>query len=151
MDNEEKDVEERQLIEEGKEFSPRFFETTSVMGKVQKGIHWVSSFLMTLLTVIIIAAVLVSFNRIPGLFKALIHGEEEALRGLLSYVAKIIIAIELVYVIIAQNLDSVIEIIMIAFTRELIINEWGVMEMLLGVCVIAGLFAVKKFLIDRRK
>ena len=71
--------------------------------------------------------------------------------ALLEYAAEIIIAVELIYVIIAQNLESIVEILMIAFTRELIIGNWQMWEILLGVAVIAGLFAVRKFLMSKRK
>ena len=150
MENEEKEV-KQETAEEKEYFSPRFFETTSVMGKIQKGIHWVTSLIMTVLTVIIVAAVLVSFVRIPQLFSDILSGTKGSLIRLLEYVAEIIIAIELIYVIIAQNLESVIEILMIAFTRELIIRDWQMWELLLGVAVIAGLFAIRKFLFDRKK
>ena len=44
-----------------------------------------------------------------------------------------------------------IEILMIAFTRELIIKNWEMWELMLGVVVIAGLFAVRKYLFDKKK
>ena len=40
---------------------------------------------------------------------------------------------------------------MIAFTRELVIRSWDMWEIMLGVAVIAGLFAVRKYLIDKKK
>lgn len=150
MENEDREV-NQEIAGEKEYFSPRFFETAGRMGKVQKGIHWVTSMIMTVLTVIIVAAVLVSFVRIPQLFSDLLSGTQGSLIRLLEYVAEIIIAIELIYVIIAQNLESVIEILMIAFTRELIIHDWEMWELLLGVAVIAGLFAIRKYLFSRKK
>ena len=149
MENDKEVMQEK--TEEKEYFSPRFFETAGWMGKAQKGIHWVTSMIMTLLTVIIVAGVLVSFVRIPGLFEKLLNGSKGSLISLLEFVAEIIIAIELIYVIIAQNLESVIEILMIAFTRELIIHDWEMWELLLGVAVIAGLFAIRKYLFSRKK
>lgn len=69
--------------------------------------------------------------------------------GLLEFAAGAIIGIELVYVIIAQNLESVIEILMIALTRELLIRYWALWEIVLGIIGIAILFAVKKFLLEK--
>ncbi|MBR6084686.1 MAG: hypothetical protein IKP61_03610 [Spirochaetales bacterium] len=152
MDNEEKEVQEvKPDAAEGKRFSPRFFETRGKMGNVQLVIHWLATTIMTLLTVVILAAVIISFLRIPELFKALISGNEGSLIAILEFVASVIIALELIYVIIAQNLESVIEILMIAFTRELIIREWQMWEIMIGVAVIAGLFAVKKFLLPKKE
>ena len=106
---------------------------------------------MLVLTVVIVAGVLVSFVRIPGIIKGILDGSRESFLALLEYAAEVIIAIELIYVIIAQNLESVVEILMIAFTRELVIRSWDMWEIMLGVAVIAGLFAVRKYLIDKKK
>ena len=149
MDDEQRSEE---LIKEGeKRFSPIFFEIGGKMGKLEKGIHWVTSAIMVFICVVIIGGILVSFIRIPNYFEDLINREPGSLLTLLEYAAEIIIAVELIYVIIAQNLESIVEILMIAFTRELIIGNWEMWEILLGVAVIAGLFAVRKYLMHRKK
>lgn len=137
--------------EKGKKFSPIFFEVGGMMGYIQRGIHWFTSVIMVVLTLVIVAGVLVSFQRIPGIFKTIMSGEPGALMLMLEFAAEIIIAIELIYVIIAQNLESIVEILMIAFTRELVIKSWDMWEILIGVAVIAGLFAVRKFLQDKKE
>ena len=131
-------------------FSPIFFEVGSGMGSIEKGIHWVTSVIMILLSIILVSGVLVSFVGIPNLFTAIINGKPGALIDLLEFAATAIISIELVYVIIAQNLESVIEILMIALTRELLIKSWDTWEIVLGIVGIGILFAVKKYLIDNR-
>ncbi len=131
-------------------FSPIFFEVGSGMGSIEKGIHWVTSVIMILLSIILVSGVLVSFVGIPNLFTAIINGKPGALIDLLEFAATAIIGIELVYVIIAQNLESVIEILMIALTRELLIKSWDTWEIVLGIVGIGILFAVKKYLIDNR-
>ena len=131
-------------------FSPIFFEVGSGMGSIEKGIHWVTSVIMILLSIILVSGVLVSFVGIPNLFTAIINGKPGALIDLLEFAATAIIGIELVYVIIAQNLESVIEILMIALTRELLIKSWHTWEIVLGIVGIGILFAVKKYLIDNR-
>ena len=133
--------------EKGKKFSPIFIEVGGMMGHIQRGIHWFTSLIMVVLTLVIVAGVLVSFQKIPSIFRAIMSGEPESLMLLLE----IIIAIELIYVIIAQNLESIVEILMIAFTRELVIKSWDMWEILIGVAVIAGLFAVRKFLQDKKE
>ena len=131
-------------------FSPIFFEVGSGMGSIEKGIHWVTSVIMILLSIILVSGVLVSFVGIPNLFTAIINGKPGALIDLLEFAATAIIGIELVYVIIAQNLESVIEILMIALTRELLIKSWDTWEIVLGIVGIGILFAVKKYFIDNR-
>jgi len=137
--------------EKGKKFSPIFFEVGGMMGNIQRGIHWFTSLIMVVLTLVIVAGVLVSFQKIPIIFRAIMAGESGSLMLMLEFSAEIIIAIELVYVIIAQNLDSIVEILMIAFTRELVIKSWDMWEIFIGVACIAGLFAVRKFLLDKKE
>ncbi|MBP5553135.1 MAG: hypothetical protein J6X41_07135 [Spirochaetales bacterium] len=149
MDDEQRN--EELIKEEEKRFSPIFFEIGGKMGKLEKGIHWVTSAIMVFSCVVIIGGILVSFIRIPNYFEDLINREPGSLLTRLEYAAEIIIAVELIYVIIAQNLESIVEILMIAFTRELIIGNWEMWEILLGVAVIAGLFAVRKYLMHRKK
>lgn len=144
-------IDENKLEKDKKgRFSPIFFEVGSGMGKIEKGIHWVTSVLMLILSGILIAGIFVAFVHIPQLFSAIISGQPNALVNLLEFAASIIIVIELVYVIIAQNLESVIEILMIALTRELIIKYWETWEILIGIVGVAILFAVKKFLLDKK-
>ena len=150
MDEEKNRIE--QNIDKGEErFSPIFFEIGGKMGKLEKGIHWVTSSIMVFICIVIIGGILASFIRLPSYFSEIIKRTPGSLMALLEYAAEIIIAVELIYVIIAQNLESIVEILMIAFTRELIIGRWQMWEILLGVAVIAGLFAVRKFLMSKRK
>ncbi len=148
--SENKEQELKPTKKKSEAFSPIFFEVGSGMGSIEKGIHWVTSVIMILLSIILVSGVLVSFVGIPNLFTAIINGKPGALIDLLEFAATAIIGIELVYVIIAQNLESVIEILMIALTRELLIKSWDTWEIVLGIVGIGVLFAVKKYLIDNR-
>ncbi len=131
-------------------FSPIFFEVGSGMGAIEKGIHWVTSIIMLILSLVIIAGVVVSFINIPKYFSAIISDQPDSMINLLEFVAGVIIAIELIYVIIAQNLESIIEILMIALTRELLIRYWETWEILVGIVGVATLFAVRRFLLDKK-
>lgn len=132
-----------------KHFSPKFFETEGSMGKFQKGMHWVTSALEGILAIVLVAGILFSFVRMPETLFSIFENGTQSLMELVEYIAIIIIAIELIHVIMCQNLDSVIEILMMAFTRELVIRDWAMWELLLGVLVVAGLFAVKKYLLSK--
>ncbi len=141
---------EKNNLEKKSRFSPIFFEVGSGMGAIEKGIHWVTSILMIILSIVVIGGVIASFLHIPKYFASIISGEEGSLLSLLEFVAGVIIAIELIYVIIAQNLESIIEILMIALTRELLIKYWETWEILVGIVGVAVLFAVRKFLLDTK-
>ena len=136
---------------EGKDFSPKFFETQSKMGRFQKAVHWITTYKGMTLTILRLEGNLASFIHIPNLFGEILSKDYSFLMDLVNYVATVIIAIELIHVLNSQNLESVIEILMLAFTRELVIREWNMWQLLIGVGCIAGLFATKKWLMSREE
>ena len=136
---------------EGKDFSPKFFETQSKMGRFQKAVHWITTYLEMALTILLLGGILASFIHTPNLFGEILSKDYSFLMDLVNYVATVIIAIELIHVLNSQNLESVIEIVMLAFTRELVIREWDMWQLLIGVGCIAGLFATKKWLMSREE
>ncbi len=133
------------------EFSPKFFETGSGMGKFQRIIHLVTSILEMALSVVLVAGILVSAVHIPSYFSDILKSGSLGLEDLINYVSLVIIVIELIHVLNLQNLKSVIEILMLAFTRELVIREWAMWQLLVGVLCIAGLFATRKYLMNRNE
>lgn len=64
----------------------------------------------------------------------------------LKYLFDALIGIELVKLLCRNDLYSMIEVLMFAVTRHLIIQHVTTLEILLGVTAIAALFAVRKFL-----
>lgn len=148
-----KDKEDKVELLNAKEnnFSPIFFEVGGTMGKVERGIHWATTMIMVLMSVLVLAGIIASSVRIPALFSNLVAGKPESLMILLEYAAEVLMAVELIHVIIAQNMNSVIEILMVAFTRELVIKQWQMWELLFGVAIIGGLFAIKKYLAEKEK
>ena len=135
----------------GKDFSPKFFETEGKMGRFLKAIHWITSYLEMALTILLIVGILASFIHVPELLGNILSENYSFLLNLVNYVATIIIAIELIHVLNSQNLESVIEILMLAFTRDLVIREWQMWQLLIGVGCIAGLFAIKKGLFNKEE
>ena len=135
----------------GKDFSPKFFETEGKMGRFQKAIHWITSYLEMALKILLVVGILASFIHVPELLGNILSENYSFLLNLVNYVATIIIAIELIHVLNSQNLESVIEILMLAFTRELVIREWQMWQLLIGVGCIAGLFAIKKWLFNKEE
>ena len=95
----------------GKDFSPKFFETEGKMGRFQKAIHWITSYLEMALTILLIVGILASFIHVPELLGNILSENYSFLLNLVNYVATIIIAIELIHVLNSQNLESVIEIL----------------------------------------
>ncbi len=134
----------------GDSFSPNFFETQGKVGTLQKLIHWVTSFIELIMTLFLIIGIALSFFQVPDAMKNILGDNTKGLLALVNYVSLVIIAVELIHVLNSQNLESVIEILMLAFVRELVIKEWTMVQLFMGVGCIAGLFAIKKWLIPRK-
>ena len=75
----------------------------------------------------------------------------ESLIAFLEYVINVIISIELIAVLLHQTLDSIVEILSLAITRELILQHLHTYEFLIGVVAVAVLFAIRKFLFITHK
>lgn len=134
----------------GDNFSPNFFETQSKVGTLQKLIHWVTTFIQLIMTLFLIVGIALSFVQVPDYMKDILGNSTKGLLALVNYVSLVIIAVELIHVLNSQNLESVIEILMLAFVRELVIKEWTMVQLFMGVGCIAGLFAIKKWLLPKK-
>ena len=65
---------------------------------------------------------------------------------ILSVYIQYFVALTIVIAILISSLDTIVEILLMAVTRELIIERMSVLEMLFGVVAVAVLFAVRKYL-----
>lgn len=131
-------------------FSPNFFETQGKVGTVQKLIHWVTTLIQLVISGFLIVGIALSFCHLPSFLSGILESSQECLFPLINYVALVMIAVELIHVLNSQNLESVIEILMLALVRELVIKEWSMIELFFGVLCIGGLFAIKKWLLPKK-
>lgn len=131
-------------------FSPNFFETQGKLGTIQKLIHWVTTIIQLLISILLVLGIAVSFCHVPEYLTGVFETPQECLFPLINYVALVTIAIEFIHVLNSQNLESVIEILMLALVRELVIKEWSMVELFFGVLCIGGLFAIKKWLLPKK-
>ena len=68
----------------------------------------------------------------------------------LSIAFSLVIGVEFVRMLCKHAPDTVIDILLFASARHIILYNEGMVEMIIGIAVIAGLFAIKKFLIMKR-
>lgn len=95
------------------------------------------------ISLLIIAGIAVHLTGLPsemGLLAA------EGMNGYLKYLYDILIAIELIKLLCRHDLSSMIEVLMFAVSRQVIIEHLRVWENLVAVVSIAALFAIRKFL-----
>lgn len=99
----------------------------------------------------IIVAIVITLLTIPQQLGMLTDVGSESLIAFLEYVINVIISIELIAVLMHQTLDSIVEILSLAITRELILQHLHTYEFLIGVLAVAVLFAIRKFLFITKK
>jgi len=70
---------------------------------------------------------------------------------ILSISLTFIIGIEFAKMLCKQTPESVIDVLFFAIARQLVIYNDDALDLLIGVAAIAGLFAIKRYLINKRK
>jgi len=70
---------------------------------------------------------------------------------ILSTSLTFVIGIEFAKMLCKQTPESVIDVLFFAIARQLVIYNEKAIDLLIGVAAIAGLFAVKKYLLDRKE
>lgn len=84
-----------------------------------------------------------------------LFGEPDYLQNRLSDVCFIIIGIELIKMITSYTIDSVVDVMLLAVARQMIVEHTAPLENLLAVLAVGALFVIRKYLyisqIDRRQ
>ncbi len=99
----------------------------------------------------IIVAIGITLLSIPQQLGLLTDVGSDSLVEFLEYIINVIISIELIHVLLHQTLDSIVEVLSLAITRELILQHLHTYEFLIGVFAVAALFAIRKFLFVSKK
>ena len=112
--------------------------------RTQNFVFHTAQFLELLVALVVIIAIVIAFLGVPGNLKELfING---GFNDFLKDIFNIIIGIELLKMLCRHGLDSVVEVLLFAVARMMIIDHLRIWEMLIGVTAIAILFLIRKFL-----
>lgn len=116
--------------------------------KAQKGIISVLRVIEVSVAVLLtIAIVSLVFHMIPEIIRLLSTSTSiEDLKYILEYALSVIIGIEFVKMVCKPTAGNVVEVLMFAVTRYVIIDHSAMITSLLGVVSISVLFATKKYL-----
>lgn len=115
----------------------------NIIHKIEKWIYRFSLVLEIGVSLLVIVGTVVYITDLPGkLYQIHVLG----LSIFLTYLFDIIIGIEFIKVLVRKDLDSIIEVLLFATTRHLIVESGDIVENLIGVIAIAILFFIRKFL-----
>ena len=116
--------------------------------KIPNTIYRIAQLLEILVSVLVILAILFSFVTIfhqLGLM-ATNPSDVDGLQSFLSTAFTVVIGIEFLKMLSRHNLSSVVEVLLFAISRQMVIEHTSPAENLLMVAAIAALFLVRKFL-----
>jgi len=101
-----------------------------------------------IMALFIIAAIVISLTTAADALIDLIKNttDNNAFRTFLETIFDLVIGIEFVKMLTKHNLGSVIEVLLFAIARQMIVEHMNIYEGLVGVIAIACLFAIRKFL-----
>ena len=112
--------------------------------RVQSFIFRTAMALELLVALIVIAALIVMFARIPVDLKVLVESGE--FNQFLKKMFDLIIGIELLKMLCRHDLDSIVEVLLFSVAREMIIEYMPIYLELVGIVAISILFLVRKYL-----
>lgn len=117
-----------------------------ILEQLRRNIHTFSTYIELFLAACIIIGIAVQLTAFPSAVKNLFISGHEGFKQFLEYLIDMIIGIELIHLLCHPNLDNVVEILLIAITREIVLCSADPPGIIIGVLSIAVLFAVRKFL-----
>lgn len=107
-------------------------------------------FLETFIAFFIIAAVIMSFTDLSKyIYQILISNQTlsyDLLTSFLGHALLMAVGVELVVMLINHTPGSIIEVLLFAIARKILIGSKGMTDFILGILAIAGVFAIRKYL-----
>ena len=114
------------------------------VAKAQIFIFGTAFYLEVLAAAGIILGLLINFVGVPSHLQTLMNTGE--FMEFLTFMFNIVIGIEILKMFCRHDLDSVVEVLLFAVARQVIIEHTSMVDNLLGVLAIAVLFSIRKFL-----
>lgn len=125
-------------------------ESKEPMKRIEKSMRKFILWVEILLAFFIIITVIVSAKDIVVLiyevFTTRAQSSYEVLQGLLAHILLLVVGLELALMLIGHTAGNVLEVILYAIARKMLISSTNTFEILLGVVSLAIIFAVDKYL-----
>lgn len=116
-----------------------------VYERIQGFTFIIAQTLELILALVVVAALLIVLLQIPSLL-AMLWASPNKFSTFLEKIFEVIIGIEFLKMLYRHDLDSVVEVLLFAVARSLIIEHMPIYFTLCGIVAIAILFVIRKFL-----
>ncbi len=121
----------------------------------KQGLKKSISIVETVLAFIILIAVVLSAKDLLSLIHGIISTKAaesyNILQGFLSHVLIMIIGLELAITLLTHTTKSILEVMLYAIARKMLISSTSILDILLGTISLGILFAIDRFLIVSKK
>lgn len=118
--------------------------------RAQKAQHFIlksSLYLEIVVAIVLIIAILIAFLKVPGDLYDLFLDNDFELNDFIIRSFELVIGVELLKMFCRHDLDSVVEVLLFAVARKIVIeHNMPINEALIGIIAIAILFAIRRFL-----
>ncbi len=120
----------------------------SMAKRLQKLIFSFTTVIEVIMGIFIVLGILAALRTLLGDVAGMFSGvyETEMFDQLMNHVFTLVIAVEFIKMMCNYSPATVVEVLMFAIARSMIIDHSSTLNSLLGVLAIAGLFATRKFL-----
>ncbi len=113
-----------------------------VLHKVQTVFFRLAMWFEVVFAVIIFAGVILHIIHVP----AIMQNREVEFIHFLQYILEGLVGLEVIMMLCRHDLDSIVEVMIFAVTKYLVVNHESATGILIGVAAVAVLFAIRKFL-----
>lgn len=115
-------------------------------GRISKLTFYLELVLALFIIVSIVIGMVDLIRYIVLIFKTNPIDTYELLQKFLGHVLLMVVGIELVVMLVYHSPSSVIEVLLYAIARKILIGNDGMLDFLLGIVAIAAIFAIRKYL-----
>ncbi len=119
--------------------------------KIDKALCKISQYLELLFAVIILLVIIFSMlSLIEGIFQGfLLKTGDTDFNEFLSNALTLVVGLEFVKMLCQHTPETVLEVLMMATARQMVVEHLDSLQTLIGVAAIAALFAIRKYLLPR--
>ncbi|MDO4536217.1 MAG: phosphate-starvation-inducible PsiE family protein [Clostridium perfringens] len=119
----------------------------NIQDKVLQCADFIETFIAILLTIVIAILAVLLIAELKGI---VLNGDSiESFNNFLASALSLVVGIEFIKMLCKHTPSTVIEVLLFAMARQLIVQHTSVVDNLIGIVSIAALFAVRKYLVEK--
>jgi len=119
--------------------------------KAKKGLYYLEKitkiFEIAIAIILLIVVAIKVIENVSGFFGIEVIILTLEFEGMLSVALGLVIGVEFTKMLVKHTSESIVDVLLFAIARQMVVYHERTIDLLIGVVAIAGLFAIKKFLL----